>query len=265
MTRVIVHAGFHKTGTSSLQDYLGKQYHALLPWFTFYGTGNALHRSAVASRIFAKKPFPWRLRAVRKALRADLAALPGAEVIVLSREHYSGVMPGHRDWRGRTIPNFHRAAKPLAKLMISELRHRFGQDVEITFLYTTRKRDDWLASVHGHLLRVIKLTDDFDSFATRFRPDMGPENEAEIMRRALAPIPVITASLEDWGASHCGPAGAFLTHIGVPDDVQAALPPANVANAGRDARTRDALLNLNRENLSKPALRQSKDVLLKDH
>ncbi|MBV7377741.1 hypothetical protein [Maritimibacter dapengensis] len=265
MTRVIVHAGFHKTGTSSLQDYLGKHYHALLPWFTFYGTGDALHRSAVASRIFAKKPFPWRRRAVRRALRADLAALPDAEVIVLSREHYSGVMPGLRDWLGRVIPNFHRAAKPLAKLMISELRHRFGQDVEITFFYTTRKRGDWLASVHGHLLRVIELTDDFDSFATRFRPDMGPENEAGIMRRALAPIPVVTAALEDWGTSHCGPAGALLTLIGVPEDVQAALPPANIANAGHDPRTRDALLSLNREDLSKPALRERKDLLLKGH
>lgn len=262
MTRVIVHAGFHKTGTSSLQDYLGQHWDALRPWFTYYGQGDALHGSAVAGRIYAKKPFPWRKRAFRRALRADLAALPDAETLVLSREHYSGVMPGHRDWRGRVIPNFRRAAKPLARVMISELRHRFGRDVEITFLYTTRDKDDWIRSVHGHLLRVIKLTDDFDTFRARFPRLKSPAEEAEIMRRALAPVPVVTAALEDWSTHHAGPAGVVLAMAGMPEDAQVNLPPARPTNQGKSAETRDALLDLNRQDLSKPRLRAAKNRLL---
>lgn len=258
MTHVIVHAGFHKTGTSSVQDYLGQHAAALRPWMAFHGMGETLHRSAVAARIYAKKPFSWRRRAVRRALRADLATIAPTEVIVLSREHFSGVMPGHRDWRGWVITGFTRAAKPLSRVIVSELRHRFGRDVEITFFYTTRARDGWLRSVHGHLLRVIRLTDDYDRFRARFPDTLSPAREAEIMRRHLAPIAVVTAALEDWGATHAGPAGALMDLAGVPKAVQAALPPAATVNAGDTPERRAALLELNREENSTPRLRARK-------
>lgn len=262
MTRVVVHAGFHKTGTTSVQKYLGAHSTALAPYFAFYGQGDALHRSAVAARVFAKKPFFWRKRALRAALRADFAALPEAEVFVLSREHFSGVMPGLKDWRGRPVRRFSRAARPIAKAIVAELRHRFGPDVEITFFYTTRDRDPWLASVHGHLLRSTDLTDDLDGFKAGFAPDLSPATEAQIMARALAPIPVETAALEDWSDAHAGPAGALLDLLNLPRDLRDALPPARVENQGHDPKTRDAMRALNRSKTDPSRLKREKDALI---
>ena len=262
MTHVIVHAGFHKTGTTSVQDFFADNHAALKPYVDYHGQGDALHRSAVASRIFAKKPFPWRLAAVRRALARDLAKLPDAPVILLSREHFSGVMPGHRYWTGGRVRRFSRAAKPLSRAIRAELRARFGEDVQITFFYTTRDWESWIGSVHGHLLRAIDLTDDLTSFRARFSPRYGPEPEAERMRRYLAPVPVVTARLEDHGASREGAAGVLLELIGVPPEVRATLVPARRSNAGRDGATRDALRVLNEQEMSKTARKAAKDALL---
>lgn len=262
MTHVIVHAGFHKTGTTSLQDFFADNHAALRPYVDYHGQGDTLHRSAVAARIFAKKPSLWRLRAVRRALAHDLAALPDAPVILLSREHYSGVMPGHRSWTGGRVRRFTRAAKPLARAIRGALRARFGDDVQITFFYTTREWHSWIASVHGHLLRAIDLTDDLATFRARFSPRFGPEPEAERMRRYLAPLPVVTARLEDHAAHLEGAASVLLDLIGVPPEVRATLTPARRSNTGRDKATRDALRKLNEQEMTKAARRAAKEALL---
>ncbi|MBV7408000.1 hypothetical protein [Maritimibacter sp. DP1N21-5] len=262
MTHVIVHAGFHKTGTTSVQDFFAANRTALRPYVDYHGQGDSLHRSAVAARIFAKKPFPWRLGTFRRAFARDLAALPDAPVILLSREHYSGVMPGHRSWSGRSIRRFSRAAKPLSRAISAELRARFGPDVQITFFYTTRGFDSWIDSVHGHLLRTKDLTEDAASFRARFSVKDGPEAEARRMSRYLAPIPVVTAALEDHGDSREGCASVLLDLIDVPEEVRASLAPARHANAGPGTETRDALRDLNQRDMTKAARQAAKAALL---
>jgi len=90
-------------------------------------------------------------------------------MIVLSRETFSGGMPGHHTLSGRLMTSYQRPAKRLAKVIISELRRRFGPSTEITFFYTTRERESWLRSVYGHLLRSIRITDDYVSFRPAFQ------------------------------------------------------------------------------------------------
>ena len=246
MTRVIVHAGFHKTGTTSLQLYLGQNRRLFRPWFDFYGQGDQLHRSAVAARIFAKKPFPWRFRAFRMALRADLAALEPAGLIVLSREHFSGVMPGHRRWTGRRIRRFSPAAAPLGRVLVDEIRRRFGPDTRVELLYTTRAGDDWARSVHGHLLRSLALTEDFGAFRARLPREIDLAAEARRIAARAKPDALHIRALEDYAQDRLGPARALLDLAGVPPDRRAALPDAERHNRGDDAETRAHHLARNR-------------------
>lgn len=261
MTRVIVHAGYHKTGTTSLQDFMQANRAALAHWLDYYGKADFFGAGADA-RIYAQRPYPWRLGRFRRSLRRFLATIPDRDLIVLSRETFSGGMPGHRRLGGAPMTSYFGPALKLARVIVAELRRRFGPDVEIVFFYTTRARRPWIASVHGHLLRSIRLTDDFDDFCARFPALAAPEEEAARMRGALAPLPVVTAALEDWADRPEGPAGALLDLADLPPAARAALTPARRANTGQDPALRAAFLKLNRGDLTRAELKAAKAALL---
>ncbi len=263
MMRVIVHPGFHKTGTTSLQDFLHDNRDMLAPYLRCYGKADFPDAGA-AARIYAQRPFPWRLYRFRLALRRFLQGLPEGGTIVLSRETFSGGMPGHRRIDGALITSYHQPALRLARAIIAELRRRFGQDVDITFFYTTRAREAWIESVYGHLLRSIRLTDDFAAFRARFPALASLEEEARRMAVALAPVPVVTAALEEWGNHRNGPAEALLELAGVPEEVRARLAPARRANRGQGADLQAKFLEINRRGGSRAALKTAKEKLLRE-
>ncbi|WP_371169971.1 hypothetical protein [Aliiroseovarius sp. 2305UL8-7] len=261
MTQVIVHAGFHKTGTTSLQNFLHQNRKELRPYFDYYGQNDFLNAGAKA-RFYAQRPYPHRLHRFRRSFRRFLSQIPDHKVIILSRESFSGGMPGHRKLGGRLITSYQRPALRLARVIISELHRRFGAKANITFFYTTRDRQAWLKSVHGHLLRSINLADDFETFCTRIPDQISPTDQAQNMRFALSPIPVVTAALEDYADHPHGPAAALLDLVNVPQSVQAQLAPAPISNRGQSKAQRDAFLELNRSGLSKPELKSHKAQLL---
>lgn len=262
MTRVIVHAGFHKTGTTSLQNHLAQHRAALKPWFDYYGQNDFLSAGARA-RIYAQKPFFWRRLRFRAAFRRFLTAIPDAPVIVLSRETFSGVMPGHRNWRGRIIRDYG-AAMPLCREVITALRRRFGPAVRIEFLFTTRDGESWARSVYGHLLRSIHLREDFAQFRAALPPRIDLTVEAERIGAALAPCPVRVERLEDWSGHRHGPAGIILAMTGVPDAVAATLPPAARGNIGQTPDQLEDFARLNRSGRGKAELKRIKDQILRE-
>jgi hypothetical protein len=262
MTRVIVHAGYHKTGTTSLQDFLHRNRAALAPHLRYYGKVDFLAAGAHA-RIYAQKPFPWRLWRFRRALRRFLDGVAPGGVVVLSRETFSGGMPGHRKIGGRLISSYGDAAAPLAKVIVSELRRRFGKTVDITFFYTTRERESWIRSVHGHLLRSIALRDDFDTFRAQFPKLKSPADEAARMADLLSPIPVVTAALEAYKTHREGPAAALLDLLNIPADLRATLKPAPRSNTGQSGDMRDRFLEMNRHTQDKSLLKLKKETALR--
>ena len=258
---VYVHAGYHKTGTTSFQDFFAANRKALKPVLDYYGKADFLAAGSHA-RIYAQRPFPWRLWRFRYSLRRFLGAIPAAPVILLSRETFSGGMPGHRQLGGRLMMSYGRAAKPLADTIIAELRRRFGAETRITLVYTTREREAWIRSVYGHLLRSIRITDDFDGFRARF-PDLpGPTQEAREMAAYLQPLPVLIIPLEQYGTNPEGPATALLDLLDIPVGIRARLKPAKRSNSSDPHSLQQAFLTLNRGPLGKAALKREKDRLL---
>ncbi len=261
MTQVIIHAGYHKTGTTSLQDFLYNNRKLLKPYLSYYGKG-AFNGVGGLARIYAQRPFPWRLNQFRRGFRAFLADVPADGLIVLSRESFSGGMPGHRRLGGALMTSYFGPSLKLARVMIAELRRKFGQDVEITFFYTTREREGWIVSVYGHLLRSIRLKDDFANFRARFPALASPAEEARRMAGALAPVPVVTAALEEYGQHPEGLAAGLLDLLKIPPETRAKLIPAARENSGQNSDLRAAFLQLNTQNMSKARLKAAKLVLL---
>ncbi len=262
MTRIIVHAGFHKTGTSSLQDYIRQNRAALAPYVTAYVKEDFL-AAGNRGRIYGLKPYPWRLRQFRRDFRAFAEKIDSAPVIFLTWEGFSGVMPGHRRLFGRRIQNYRRAAIPLARCIRSELRRQFGNRAEIEFLYTTRETDSWIRSVWGHLVRSIRLTEDADTFREGFQrlPDL-PE-EATAMARALKPSVVHNAKLEDIGATPQGPITALFDLLNLTAEQRADLPEGRRRNMGMSCEAEAEFLRLNRKEPDDFKLKYLKDQIAK--
>lgn len=261
MTRIVVHAGFHKTGTSSLQDYLRQHRASLSDRAAIYlkedfpGVGHA-------TRAFGLRPSLWRRWRFRRALRAFLAGIPDGGQIFFSWEGFSGIMPGHRRPFTGLVSRYDRAAIPLAKITRDELRRRFGPRAEIVFLYTLRRRESWLRSVWGHIVRSIQIKHDISEFLELMKDMPALEKAAANLARALAPTPVETAWLEDLSPLPQGPAVAALRLIGLSEAEIAALPPARRSNTGNPPALSEAFLALNREISDKAELKRRKDALL---
>ncbi|TQS71388.1 hypothetical protein ERN12_10145 [Rhodobacteraceae bacterium] len=262
MVRVLVHAGFHKTGTTSLQDYLKDNHDLLRPYMRFYGKLDFFDAGAAARR-FGQAPFFWRKLAFRLKFRRFLNRIPSDPVIVLSRETFAGAMPGHRDWRGRRVQRYAPTAIALAHVIESELKNRFGPETSVEFLYTTRDPQSWLRSVWGHLLRSIHLQDDMATYCATHAGTVDLDEEVAQIRRALAPLPVYSAALEDLSTDPAGPAAAVLDVLGVPDGLRAKLPPAGLRNTAQRTQLQSAFLTLNRSGKSKAELKRIKDDMLK--
>ncbi|MEM8789332.1 MAG: hypothetical protein AAGE76_13825 [Pseudomonadota bacterium] len=260
--KVLIHPGFHKTGTTSLQQFMLVNRAALAPWFDYYGKMD-FRAAGAHARIFGTHPFPWRLLRFRLSLRRFLARLEPGRNIVISRETLSGALPGHRDWRGRVLQDYQAAAPVLANALRGEIRRRFGTDTQIVFLYTTRDREAWIESLHGHLLRSTPLALDFAGFRAQFPALLGPEQEARLMASYLAPDRVEVVSLEHSRDLPFGAATTVLDLMDVPKAARVPLVQSPKSNAGPSAALRNRFLNLNRQRLRPEPLHKEKKRLLK--
>jgi hypothetical protein len=261
MTRVIVHAGFHKCGTTSLQDFLKSNQGALRPYFDYYGKVDFLAAGANARR-YSQRPFIWRLWRFRRSFRRFLDTIEPANTIILSRETFSGGMPGHRRIGGGLMQDYSRAATALGPVILSELYRRFGPETEVVFAYSTREMESWIKSVHGHLLRSIRLQDDFETFRGRFSALRSPEDQAAAMADFLAPVKTLTLPLETFATHREGPAAGLLDYLDIPQNFRSGLKPARRANSGQSRETRAYFLALNRKISNRAKLKQAKSEVL---
>ena len=149
---IIVHAGFHRTGTTSVQVFLDQNAEALSPHIQVLRRRDfqALAQSTRRYTLGRFRPVQrWRL--VRD-LRKTLARItPDHRPILLSWEGFSGTVPG---W-GKVTD--YRTAAPLAGRIARELTRRFGAKARITFAYSTRDPAAWRKSAHAHLIKYLSL------------------------------------------------------------------------------------------------------------
>lgn len=227
MVRVLLHTGFHKTGTTSLQTLLTQNRDALAPYVQISRL-DSLDSPGIAARLFGQRPTPKRLRAYRAALQEAVNDLPDAPVVILSRENLSGPMPGYRRWGLWRITRYD-LAPVLLKPIIRALRRRYGPDVQIELVLTTRRHPEWVASVLGHLARSGQKTGPRLARRLNAAPDL-PAQADWIARKTGLTVPHLIA-LEKWGQHPLGPGAALLELAGVPANVQTGLRPPGIQNA----------------------------------
>lgn len=262
MTRVIVHAGFHKTGTTSLQDFLARNRKAFRPYCKLYIRGD-LKRSFHLCRVYGSLPVIATRLAFRYAFRQFLKGIPDSPAIVLSRECFSGVVLGNP--RALCNPSFQYApiAVRLAREIIRELRRRFGTDTQIEFLYTTRERDAFLQSTYAHVVAGSRLALDAPDFFAQFDDGFSLENEAGQIATKIDPVKVHIEPLENVATSPFGPGEILLRVLGVPETEWDRFVAPRKRNQSQPKSLESEFLALNRSGLRGQELKDAKLALVK--
>lgn len=227
---LVLHAGFHKTGSTSLQALLERN-SSCLPEGTVYlgAAGGRLSAFARAIRAFEKAPGPECGRLLQREV-AEVLALPdvaAAERVVISFEGMVGRIPNV----GNDRPVYGHAAA-LLEWIVSDTDHR---DTKV-FLYT-RSEDKWLRSLFRHLVvkRGIALTEDQFIAVPKFVGFSWVPILQDI-RRVLADDLTVLRMEDDLG-TRLGPGTQLLRHIGLTDEAleQWQLVPAQNRGASSEA------------------------------
>ncbi len=250
--RLVLHAGFHKTGTSSVQQAL------------------VANRAALAghARIFLKADFKPLADACRAASVSDslddyarvtqAAAGFGSTLdpadprpVLMASEDLSGIVPGRRGVLG------YQAAPQIMRALLDG----FAQSLpaaEPTLFFSTRAADAWVRSVWWQNLRSTRLSAGLDRFSIDLAAGSDLDRAVRWIRAAVAPVPVVTARLEHSGQKPLGPLDPVLDLLDLPTDLRAGLALGPVANAAPAQGLPEVFLALNRSGLTDTAVSDAK-------
>lgn len=252
--RILVHPGFHKTGTTSVQYGLDRNAEVLADRVRVLQM-NDFPKAITAARRHTAQRAPRRLRNYASGFAEAVTPLdPGdARPLLISSEKLLGWIPGRKDnWGYADTPDF---MERLADVLIGH----FGDSAETTFYFTTRAAGDWQRSVYWQNLRSMRITEDFETYRARLAEAARLDDVVAAVRARLAGrVEVISRPVEELSQEPQGPLGAILRQLGVRADDLMPFKSYNMQPAG----AAEELLRLNRSDLDDAALGQTKRELL---
>ena len=253
--RVIVHAGFHKTGTTSAQKFLYANRKDIWPRSALILPAKLRQGAGLQAVRYSRFRTDALLDSFSDSLHATLSQIdPGRRKILISEERLSGRMPG-RDGQLDYCATPTLMAR--AEDVICDI---FGVEAEVIFCFTTREPKSWLKSTYKHNLRKSRLTMDEDEYASTFAPAADLIGVTKAVEDAVTGM-VCTADLADLTGPE-GPAQQLMDLMELPERRRANLIPHIPHNIGPNDTMIDELLALNRSSLSEKALAAAKIDLL---
>lgn len=246
---LIIHPGFHRTGTTAIQHALEASRDVLSPWRIMLKQD--IPALCAAARDYARRPTQAGLARFNPAAKALAEDKPRPTVI--SAEDLCGLIPGRRERQG------YPAAPALLAALIDALPGYAPQ-----IYLTTRAPEAWLKSCHAHHIRHTRLTVDLATYdATQTGTDL--DALARNIATQLAPVPVTHVALDSTTALPHGPLTPLLDLMNIPQAARDRMPPTLRPNAALPAHILDALLELNQSDLSAETLALRKRALIADY
>ncbi len=258
MTRIVIHAGFHKTGTTSVQAMLRANAQALSAELRVF-LREDIEPLAAITGAYPLKDGAERLRKIsRRSFGVFKTCDPDdPRPILISCEDLAGTIPGRLDVSGYT------GTAEILSAITRSARSRFGKALELVFFFSTRAPDDWLHSTWWQNLRSSRLTEDFETYSARLRDAADHEAVLTDLAERLRPARVTSLGLEDCVDFALGPLEPLLEIAGVSAELREALTLQSPANVSADLGLHDAFLALNRSDLTDKNLGIEKRRLLR--
>lgn len=253
--RIIIHAGFHKTGTTSVQATLRENRPKLKKQVAMR------LRPQMKDLIHATRGYStWRdpltlAKAQRRFDRmlADLPAMP-KRTLVISAEELAGHLPGRGELKDYS-------AAPILLYMFWQRAMAAFPQTEFMVYLSTRAPEAWLPSAYWEHVKASSMTLSYDEFLERYAGAADLVGMvSEITSRM--PCPVHQSALEETLDLRLGPADPLLDLCDIPLSVRAELTPVRPANTRLDDRVLAALLDANRTISDRAARGRAKKAIL---
>ena len=254
--RVVLHGGFHKTGTTSLQAALAAHAPALEGRVRVMTLRKdpALALATEAARTFSRQGDRGALEQAMTTWAQSLPDTGGAD-LAISTEDFAGHMPGRY---GLTD---YRAAVVTLPAAVAALAARYVA-ADITVLMTTRAAEPWLKSLHWQLSIHPELTPKQRRFCKDFASAAQFDAVLTPLRAALgAAARLVVTPLESLMGRPLGPVEAVYDLVTLPDDLRASLPALPRSNARVAEGLADQFVMLNRAKLPTAELRRAKSAM----
>ena len=255
MQQILLHPGFHRTGTSSMQHFLWLNRDVLSPVVTVRLTR---HFKALAQHCarYANSTNPLDLTDLIGALDAGFAAdpVPRDRNLILSSEAFCGDIPGHG-----AIKTYG-AAPALITYIAGYLQDRFP-DAQVRVVLTTRSPDEWLFSAYRHVLRRKRLTLSHQAFAKTYADAANLDAIVADVAAAVDPLETLYLPLDHAVTHPLGPGGALLQQMPIPEEMWSQLQPVGVGAEGASQHLWSEFLAMNRSDLPDDLLSTQKEAM----
>ena len=245
MTHFLIHPGFHKTGTTSLQGFLNKNRNTFAKQDISIFLGPQLGPLSLAGRRYGRNPGQNTMRKFKRSVLRFLENVNESDTVIVSRESLSGRMIGDIRDDGSVVTSYAPSATPLLWFFVKAARNKFGHDTPITMLFTTRNRDSLLRSAYKHNLRNRRVIDTFDDFQNRFDPTFNLDDEITKIGAALKNVNIVSRTLEELIEAQFGPGSAIVDLLDLPPDVLKKLKQTRPQRLGQSDDLSAELLELN--------------------
>lgn len=239
MKPLVIHAGFHKTGTSSIQAFFRSNRKALAPHVAVVLKGD-MEDLIRACRGYSKGRSGFdrakvTLRA--EALFAKLATRP-KKALLLSAEELSGHMPGRpgTDDYGAAVDILGDLVRVAKTLMPKRA---------VTICLGTRQPDAWIESAYWEHVKSSSLTSGLEDFRAAFRPVSDLDGMVNKILTGAMPDRILRMPLEK--APEDGLAAPILDLLDLPFGLRETLKPVAEKNRRDPPQMREEFLRINRE------------------
>ena len=258
MRRIIIHAGFHKTGTTSLQQTLRANRAALRPDIRLV-LRPGMKALCECARAYSLSRQDYDLGMVKYEAAVLIAALKSetAKTIIITSEDLSGHMPGRHKLHGY-------GAAPHLMRAVSDAFKAASPEDDLTFFFTTRSAEPWLRSCYAQNVRAGRMVWDESDYMKRLKASADHDQTLDLIKKEVADHALIDAALEEYATRPLGMAEALLDHLEMDAKGRASLVPSPAKNAALPEALIHELLALNRSDLDDTALREAKCALIEE-
>lgn len=251
--QVLIHPGFHKTGTTTLQRTVLHNRHVLENRVNFLLPDDLNEVGHLAKR-YSMKPNSRTILKMKRALRLCFTRVSehSDTPVLVSCEAFSGQIPGRK-----SVWAYEQTHQILAA-MVDEVKKIYGDSTQVTIWFTTRNTHDWMKSIYWQNLRSNRITDDFTEYQKLLQPGSNLNAVVQKTRQHLGE----TAKVVSTDILDChgllGPLGKALEILGVQKEGVAQIGNKNV----QPRNGIDTLLRLNRSDLDDEELSITKRAYL---
>ncbi|WP_424984807.1 hypothetical protein [Microbulbifer sp. S227A] len=256
MDRIVVHAGFHKTGTTTVQATLRANGRVLKPHL------RVILRQQMPELCDAARDWSVSRRDEDMARFCDHAVTlargwdtADPRPVLLCSEDLAGRMPGRRNLCS------YDATPSLMRGLVASLA-RTHPDADIRLFFSTRAAAPWLASCHAQHLRAVRMTMDCWTYAETYRASANLVQIVDSVQSQVAPHPVSHSALETSAGLRLGPLEPVLDLCDLPAELRGRIEPQHPANTRHDPETLQALLRANRKFSDSEARQNAKRAIL---